>query len=119
MPTRQASAFMAMLWACIFPQAPKPTRPKFTAFPLMRIHRKDANRQNKANFFAKTKICANDEKTLIVNDDLPLSLPDGIAIRTEPRAAEVAWFSALCADDYEFLGVPDGRLRSSYEHCGA
>ena len=30
----------------------------------------------------------------------------------------MAWFSALCSDDYEFLGVPDGRLRSSYEHCG-
>jgi alkanesulfonate monooxygenase len=29
----------------------------------------------------------------------------------------VAWFSALCADDYEFLGVPDGQLRSSWEHC--
>jgi alkanesulfonate monooxygenase len=32
-------------------------------------------------------------------------------------AVEVSWFSALCADDYEFLGVPDGRLRSSWEHC--
>ena len=42
-----------------------------------------------------------------------------IPIRTlEPRC-EVAWFAALCADDYEFLGVPDGALRSSYEHCGA
>jgi alkanesulfonate monooxygenase len=40
------------------------------------------------------------------------------AIRTPDRKAEVAWFSALCGDDYEFLGVPDGRLRSSYEHCG-
>jgi alkanesulfonate monooxygenase len=30
---------------------------------------------------------------------------------------EVAWFSALCDDDYEFLGVPDPKLRSSYEHC--
>ncbi|MDZ4288210.1 MAG: LLM class flavin-dependent oxidoreductase [Prosthecobacter sp.] len=39
-------------------------------------------------------------------------------IRTPTRAAEVAWFSALCSDDYEFLGVPDGSLRSSYEHCG-
>jgi alkanesulfonate monooxygenase len=39
------------------------------------------------------------------------------AIRTPARAAEVAWFSALCSDDYEFLGVPDGRLRSSYQHC--
>ena len=32
-------------------------------------------------------------------------------------AAEVSWFSALCSDDYEFLGVPDGALRSSWEHC--
>ena len=38
-------------------------------------------------------------------------------IRTEKRQCEVAWFSALCSDDYEFLGVPDGGLRSSYQHC--
>ena len=31
--------------------------------------------------------------------------------------AEVAWFSALCSDDYQFLGVPDGALRSSWDHC--
>ena len=30
---------------------------------------------------------------------------------------EVSWFSALCDDDYEFLGVPDPRLASSFEHC--
>ncbi len=30
---------------------------------------------------------------------------------------EVSWFSALCDDDYEFLGVPDPMLRSSWEHC--
>ena len=30
---------------------------------------------------------------------------------------EIAWFSALCDDDYEFLGVPDSALRSSYSHC--
>ncbi|MCG8602832.1 MAG: LLM class flavin-dependent oxidoreductase [Verrucomicrobiales bacterium] len=41
-----------------------------------------------------------------------------IEIRTPNPKVEVAWFSALCADDYEFLGVPDGKLRSSYEHCG-
>jgi alkanesulfonate monooxygenase len=29
----------------------------------------------------------------------------------------VSWFSALCDDDYEFLGVPDPALRSSWEHC--
>ena len=32
-------------------------------------------------------------------------------------AVEVSWFSALCSDDYQFLGVPDGDLRSSWEHC--
>ena len=32
-------------------------------------------------------------------------------------AAEVSWFSALCSDDYPYLGVPDGALRSSWEHC--
>ncbi|MCB5198217.1 LLM class flavin-dependent oxidoreductase [Loktanella sp. TSTF-M6] len=32
-------------------------------------------------------------------------------------AAEVSWFSALCSDDYQFLGVPDGDLRSSWDHC--
>jgi len=30
---------------------------------------------------------------------------------------EVAWFAALCDDDYEFLGVADPALRSSWEHC--
>ncbi len=30
---------------------------------------------------------------------------------------EVSWFSALCDDDYEFLGVPDAQLKSSWEHC--
>jgi len=33
------------------------------------------------------------------------------------KAAEISWFSALCDDDYEFLGVPDPALRSSWEHC--
>ncbi len=32
---------------------------------------------------------------------------------------EVSWFSALCDDDYEFLGVPDPLLASSYAHCRA
>lgn len=36
-----------------------------------------------------------------------------------PRGpAEISWFSALCDDDYEFLGVPDPSLRSSFQHCG-
>ena len=33
------------------------------------------------------------------------------------RPCEISWFSALCDDDYEFLGVPDPALRSSYGHC--
>ncbi|MBB6251124.1 LLM class flavin-dependent oxidoreductase [Nitrospirillum iridis] len=36
---------------------------------------------------------------------------------TLPATCDVAWFSALCDDDYEFLGVPDSRLQSSFEHC--
>jgi alkanesulfonate monooxygenase len=32
-------------------------------------------------------------------------------------ASEVSWFSALCSDDYRYLGVPEGDLRSSFEHC--
>ncbi len=30
---------------------------------------------------------------------------------------EISWFSALCDDDYEFLGQPDPALASSWEHC--
>ncbi len=30
---------------------------------------------------------------------------------------EVSWFSAICDDDFEYLGVPDPALISSYEHC--
>jgi len=33
------------------------------------------------------------------------------------QGAEVSWFSALCSDDYQFLGMPDGDLRSSWAHC--
>jgi alkanesulfonate monooxygenase len=33
------------------------------------------------------------------------------------RPCEVSWFSALCDDDYEFLGVDDPALRSSWAHC--
>jgi alkanesulfonate monooxygenase len=32
-------------------------------------------------------------------------------------SVEVSWFAALCDDDYEFLGVPDPALASSWEHC--
>ena len=30
---------------------------------------------------------------------------------------EIAWFSALCDDDYEYLGVPEERFQSSFRHC--
>ncbi len=30
---------------------------------------------------------------------------------------EIAWFGALCDDDYEYLGVADPALRSSWPHC--
>lgn len=30
---------------------------------------------------------------------------------------EISWFGALCDDDYEFLGVPDPALVSSWDHC--
>jgi alkanesulfonate monooxygenase len=37
---------------------------------------------------------------------------------SEPRRpVEVSWFSALCDDDYEFLGVPDPARSSSWTHC--
>lgn len=36
---------------------------------------------------------------------------------TDLDAVEVSWFAALCSDDYQFLGVPDGALRSSWAHC--
>lgn len=38
-----------------------------------------------------------------------------------PRTAstehvEISWFAPLCSDDFEFLGVPDSKLKSSWEH---
>ena len=36
---------------------------------------------------------------------------------TTGSPCEISWFSALCDDNYEFLGVPDPMLRSSWEHC--
>lgn len=38
-------------------------------------------------------------------------------IRSESLdSVEVAWFAPICNDDFEFLGVPEGHLRSSFEH---
>jgi alkanesulfonate monooxygenase len=36
-----------------------------------------------------------------------------------PQPLDLAWFAALCDDDYEQLGVPDPALASSYDHCAA
>jgi alkanesulfonate monooxygenase len=33
------------------------------------------------------------------------------------KPCEISWFSALCDDDYEFLGVQDPMLKSSWAHC--
>lgn len=35
------------------------------------------------------------------------------------EASEVSFFAALCSDDFQYLGVPDGALRSSWAHCSA
>ncbi|WP_246052764.1 LLM class flavin-dependent oxidoreductase [Leptospira semungkisensis] len=40
-----------------------------------------------------------------------------IEIRSEDPKVEMAWFCDLCNGDYEYLGVPDPKLRSSFEHC--
>lgn len=47
-----------------------------------------------------------------------LSLPiQSIAVRTQERVAEVAWFCDLCGGDTEFLGQIDTNRRSNWEHC--
>ncbi len=38
-------------------------------------------------------------------------------VHTSP--IEVAWFAALCDDDYEYLGVVNPALQSSWQHCAA
>jgi len=40
-----------------------------------------------------------------------------IVVTDSQPPCDVAWFSALCDDDYEFLGAPDPALASSFEHC--
>ena len=34
-------------------------------------------------------------------------------------SVEVSWFSALCDDDYRYLGEHDPKLKSSWPHCGS
>jgi alkanesulfonate monooxygenase len=58
---------------------------------------------------------AHATRKLEVTDPPPAPPP----IRTHAPRVEVAWFAALCGDDYEFLGVPDGSLRSSFAHCSS
>ena len=36
---------------------------------------------------------------------------------SEHPPVEVSWFSALCDDDYQFLGVEDPSLKASWPHC--
>ena len=38
-------------------------------------------------------------------------------INQRRKPVELAWFAALCDDDYQFLGVPDPTLASSWLHC--
>ena len=40
-----------------------------------------------------------------------------VAIRTEQRVVEVAWFDDLCGGDTAFLGTIDPSRRSSFAHC--
>ena len=32
-------------------------------------------------------------------------------------ASEVSWFAPICSDDYRYLGVPEGDLRSSWKNA--
>lgn len=45
-----------------------------------------------------------------------MSAPAGRDGAARPPA-EMAWFSALCDDDFEWLGVSDPALESSFAHC--
>ena len=40
-----------------------------------------------------------------------------VAIRTEQRVVEVAWFDDLCGGDTAFLGTIDPSRRSNFAHC--
>ncbi len=41
----------------------------------------------------------------------------GTSAGSAEKMVEISWFGALCDDDYEFLGVPDPSLQSSWPHC--
>ena len=40
-----------------------------------------------------------------------------VPVRTSDRVAEISWFDDIIAGDTEYLGVPDSKRRSSFEHC--
>jgi alkanesulfonate monooxygenase len=41
----------------------------------------------------------------------------GVEIRSKDLdAVEVSWFAPICSDDFEYLGVPDSRLKSNFSH---
>ena len=46
-----------------------------------------------------------------------MSSNNKIEIRSQHLdGAEISWFAPLCSDDYEFLGVPDSKYKSSWSH---
>jgi alkanesulfonate monooxygenase len=52
-------------------------------------------------------------------DGLPSSgtLSAGIIPRTSSsEIVEMSWFAPICSDDFEYLGVPESRLKSSWTH---
>jgi alkanesulfonate monooxygenase len=51
-----------------------------------------------------------------VEKEASMPVPE-ISVSDSARSCEISWFSALCDDDYEFLGVPDPALQSSWAHC--
>ena len=54
------------------------------------------------------------KEQLVLSEKLMTVVP---ITSTDLNEVEISWFSALCSDDYQFLGIPDGDLRSSWEHC--
>lgn len=44
-------------------------------------------------------------------------LSAGIIPRTtSPEVVEMSWFAPICSDDFEYLGVPDSKLKSTWSH---
>ena len=76
--------------------------------PLPTVNRGDAAQGTVDEIFAP-----NFRRPLAYSRAMP-----PLSFRTSDRKVEVAWFSALCNEDGEFLGVPEGDRRSSFAHCG-